>query len=291
MYDLNIKEFLTNKYFNVDADNSRNINYLSDLLFDCEENIKKQFLLTIKCDDKIDYMKEFLFDDIFIQLIDTEYIDKNLFFQHVINFLDNCFYEFLNVRISDNLIIDEDYYSPEEVFVYVYYYLYKKFIIDQTFIVWVMYNSFSYLTSKQIENVEKVLNKSIEKFHNKALSKKYKLKSTNYILDLNEIFSNNEDVYKVIMDTDIFLKYGNIKKNVDLEDLILDDVNSEISAFEDTELFYSGYEQRIYNLFYKNLSKYNIRDIFMHLLKYDESLAILINQIEVYAIQKSFEVS
>lgn len=287
MYDLNIKEFLTNKYFNIDADDSRNVNYLSDLLFDCEENIKKQFLLTIKCDDKIDYLKEFIFDDVFVQLIDSEYIDKNMFFQTVINFLDNCFYDFLNVRISDNIIINTNDYSPEQIFVHIYYALYKKVILDQSFITELIYNSFSYLNSKQIENVEHVLNKSIQKFHNKAISKKYKLKSTNYILDLNEIFSNNEDIYKIIMETDIFLKYGSIMKQKDLEDILSEDIT--ISDLDSNNIEYYN-NDILYNLFYKNLSKYNIRDIFMHLLKYDESLAILINQVEVLALQRSFEV-
>lgn len=239
------------------------LNSLIDMLF----NISYQLSSTFTKSDREDYLKNFFSDPIVMQFIHSDYVETSLFIEWLSNELNNKFIEFLGVDVKAKDIIYQDLTLNEKI-ANIYYETYLKIGLNQSFIVKILYNIFSYLTPKQVENIENILGKKIEKKDSKSISKKFKLKSNNYVMDLREIIIDSKTMKEIILNTNLFDKH--------LQNTIY--YNDDIK------------KQYLYEIFIRNASKYEIASLFENLFKFKENIDICINNIEVYAISNNFEV-
>lgn len=279
MFDLNINEFLINKE-NADAEIESRINYVNDLLFEIESNIRKQFLLTMKSNDKIDHIRELISDEVLAGLANDGLIDEDAFTKALEDFIYACFKTYINIDDYYLRNLSADY--SEKIW---WYYLYYFTILSQDALCNLIYSRFYELNSKQIAEIENVIGRKIEKFHNKALSKKFNLKSTNYVLDLNNIFKTRDDLINVILKTNIFIKNTeNVAESSLFKNLLEED---EFELF-DYNFDTNDYKVDIFKEF-KYFSKDVLAEFVSHIVRDDECLGNLVNMVEVLAITNKFE--
>lgn len=239
------------------------INTLTDFLF----SISNQLNSTFSCPDPEDYIKSFLSDDVIKDFLNSDYIDEFKFFEWLNNELNDRIFEFLGIDVKSKEIVFSDL-NPKEKFTKVYYSIYLNVGANQHFIVDTLYKTFSYLTSKQLEILEKALNRNISKKHSKLISKKFKLKNTNYVMDLSEILTSKEDLKNIIQNTNFFDKH----------------LTNSVYYKDDIP------KQYLYEILIRNSSKDEICLFFDNIFKFDDNLPICINNIEVHAININFDV-
>lgn len=240
------------------------VNSLTDMLF----NISYQLSSSFSKSDREDYLKNFFTDPIINQFIHSEFIDNSLFVEWLINELNNKFFEFFGIDIKSKELVYQEL-SKNEIIANIYYESYLKIGLNQSFIIKILYNIFSYLTTKQVENIENILSKKIEKRESKSISKKFKIKSNNYVMDLREIIKDAKTMKELILNTNLFDKH--------LQNTIY--YNDEIK------------KDYLYEIFIRNSSKYEIATLFENLFKFEENIDICINNVEVYAISRNFELN
>ena len=251
---------------NITADYSVIQSAFLDNLYDSLNGLRKQFNLTFQNYDMEDYVKSFFLDENNKTFISSDFIDENQFYHTLIDTFEEYFNIFLGISLKDKENDIDGSLSVIDKFNKIYYNSYLNLVLTQRFIEQIFYLSFSNLTSKQISQIESLLNKKIDRTETKKISKKYKLKSNNYIMDLQSILSNKEAVVNIIKNTSIFDK----------------NLFNMIYYKEDIPKNY------VYELIIRLSSKYDLESLFKNLLKNDENVNILINRIEVYAINKNF---
>lgn len=251
---------------NITADYSVIQSAFLDNLYDSLNGLRKQFNLTFQNYDMEDYVKSFFLDENNKIFISSDFIDENQFYHTLIDTFEEYFNIFLGISLKDKENDIDGSLSVIDKFNKIYYNSYLNLVLTQRFIEQIFYLSFSNLTSKQISQIESLLNKKIDRTETKKISKKYKLKSNNYIMDLQSILSNKEAVVNIIKNTSIFDK----------------NLFNMIYYKEDIPKNY------VYELIIRLSSKYDLESLFKNLLKNDENVNILINRIEVYAINKNF---
>lgn len=237
-----------------------------DNLYDSLNGLRKQFNLTFQNYDMEDYVKSFFLDENNKIFISSEFIDENQFYHTLIDTFEEYFNIFLGISLKDKEDDIDGSLSVIDKFNKIYYNSYLNLVLTQRFIEQIFYLSFSNLTSRQISQIESLLNKKIDRTETKKISKKYKLKSNNYIMDLQSILINKESVVDIIKNTSIFDK----------------NLFNMIYYKEDMPKNY------VYELIIRLSSKYDLESLFKNLLKNDENLNILINRVEVYAMNKNF---
>lgn len=237
-----------------------------DNLYDSLNGLRKQFNLTFQNYDMEDYVKSFFLDENNKIFISSDFIDENQFYHTLIDTFEEYFNIFLGISLKDKENDIDGSLSVIEKFNKIYYNSYLNLVLTQRFIEQIFYLSFSNLTSRQISQIESLLNKKIDRTETKKISKKYKLKSNNYIMDLQSILINKESVVDIIKNTSIFDK----------------NLFNMIYYKEDMPKNY------VYELIIRLSSKYDLESLFKNLLKNDENLNILINRVEVYAMNKNF---
>lgn len=239
------------------------INKLTDSLF----SISNQFNSTFSNSDPEDYIKSFLDDDVVKDFLNSNFIDEFKFFDWLNEEISERIFEFFGIDLKNKELIFSDL-NPKEKFIKVYYNIYINIAVKQQFIVDIFYKIFSYITGKQLEVLEKAIGKTINKTHSKLISKKFKLKSTNYVMDLSEILDKKENIKSIIYRTNLFDKH--------LQNAIYFKDNMQ--------------KQYIYEIFIRNSSKDEMALFFDNIFKFDDNLPICINNIEVYAINNNFDV-
>lgn len=237
-----------------------------DNLYDSLNGLRKQFNLTFQNYDMEDYVKSFFLDENNKIFISSDFIDENQFYHTLIDTFEEYFNIFLGISLKDKEDDIDGSLSVIDKFNKIYYNSYLNLVLTQRFIEQIFYLSFSNLTSRQISQIESLLNKKIDRTETKKISKRYKLKSNNYIMDLQSILINKESVVDIIKNTSIFDK----------------NLFNMIYYKEDMPKNY------IYELIIRLSSKYDLESLFKNLLKNDENLNILINRVEVYAMNKNF---
>lgn len=237
-----------------------------DNLYDSLNGLRKQFNLTFQNYDMEDYVKSFFLDENNKIFISSDFIDENQFYHTLIDTFEEYFNIFLGISLKDKENDIDGSLSVIDKFNKIYYNSYLNLVLTQRFIEQIFYLSFSNLTSRQISQIESLLNKKIDRTETKKISKRYKLKSNNYIMDLQSILINKESVVDIIKNTSIFDK----------------NLFNMIYYKEDMPKNY------IYELIIRLSSKYDLESLFKNLLKNDENLNILINRVEVYAMNKNF---
>lgn len=239
------------------------VNKLTDSLF----SISNQFNSTFSNSDPEDYIKSFLNDDVVKDFLNSDFIDEFKFFEWLNNEINERIFEFLGIDLKSKELIFTDL-NPKEKFIKVYYNIYLNVAVKQQFIVDTFYKIFSYITAKQLEMLEKAIGKSITKNHSKLISKKFKLKSTNYVMDLSEILKDKESIKNIIYNTNLFDKH----------------LQNAVYYKDDMP------KQYIYEIFIRNSSRDEMVLFFENVFKFDDNLPICINNIEVYAITNNFEI-
>lgn len=237
-----------------------------DNLYDLLNGLRKQFNLTFQNYDMEDYVKSFFLDENNKIFISSDFIDENQFYHTLIDTFEEYFNIFLGISLKDKENDIDGSLSVIDKFNKIYYNSYLNLVLTQRFIEQIFYLSFSNLTSRQISQIESLLNKKIDRTETKKISKRYKLKSNNYIMDLQSILINKESVVDIIKNTSIFDK----------------NLFNMIYYKEDMPKNY------VYELIIRLSSKYDLESLFKNLLKNDENLNILINRVEVYAMNKNF---
>lgn len=237
-----------------------------DNLYDSLNGLRKQFNLTFQNYDMEDYVKSFFLDENNKIFISSDFIDENQFYHTLIDTFEEYFNIFLGISLKDKENDIDGSLSVIDKFNKIYYNSYLNLVLTQRFIEQIFYLSFSNLTSRQISQIESLLNKKIDRTETKKISKRYKLKSNNYIMDLQSILINKESVVDIIKNTSIFDK----------------NLFNMIYYKEDMPKNY------VYELIIRLSSKYDLESLFKNLLKNDENLNILINRVEVYAMNKNF---
>ena len=237
-----------------------------DNLYDSLNGLRKQFNLTFQNYDMEDYVKSFFLDENNKIFISSDFIDENQFYHTLIDTFEEYFNIFLGISLKDKENDIDGSLSVIEKFNKIYYNSYLNLVLTQRFIEQIFYLSFSNLTSRQISQIESLLNKKLDRTETKKISKRYKLKSNNYIMDLQSILINKESVVDIIKNTSIFDK----------------NLFNMIYYKEDMPKNY------VYELIIRLSSKYDLESLFKNLLKNDENLNILINRVEVYAMNKNF---
>lgn len=233
--------------------------------FDTLDSIRRQFVLTFQNYDKTNYINEFLSDEDNKEFLNSEYIDYNLFFK----IFEEELYKYFNNILGFDLLSKSIAFSeckPEITSFVILYNSYKSIVLNQSFIIEIIYKLFSSLSTKQIENIEKLLNKKIQKTTPKSVLKKFKIKSNNYILDIKNVTSNKNELSTIILNTNLFGKH----------------LQNTIYENETTQINY------LFECFIRLSSKYEIDNLFKYLLKNDVNFDILINKVEVYAFEQKF---
>lgn len=262
-----INDCLTEEIAISDAIDLQHINSLDELLCDCLSGIEKQFSLTIRSTDKEDYIKTLLHCDSIKYLTERNILSYNKFIQKLKLELNSYFEKFFGInfssKVDDLLLTNSDFF-----FANIYYRAYRDIILTQSFLVFILHKIFSNIPSKLIQDIESTLNIKITKFNNKNLSKKFKIKSTNYILDMSNIIKNVDDLSKLILNTTLFSKhlYKSLYGTVDIVVM----------------------RNYLYEIFFSNASLYEVDSLFRTILKLDNSVGILLNMVEVYALEKEF---
>lgn len=252
---------------NMDVSDSIRKSHFVDTLTDSLFSISNQLNTTFSKTDHTDYIKSFLSDESNREFLSSEFIDENKFLDSFIRELNERVFEFLGIDISSKKIIFQDFPS-KDIIKKIYYASYLNVVLKQDLIIKVLYTIFSYITSKQLEQIENVLGRKIEKKYSKLISKKYKLRNTNYIMDLNEIITCKEDISKIILNTNLFEKH----------------LQNGIYYTDSMPIDYT------YEIFFRQASRDEIDTLFRNLFKYDENLSNCINNIEVYAINRNFDI-
>lgn len=240
-------------------------NYFENKLFDSLNYIKKQFASSFSNYDKENYIIELFKDDMCKKFLDSGFIDLNLFMKFLCEFINDNFKNFygLDLSLKEDLFPE---FNETSLFYSFYFPSYKNIILTQDDIVKWLYNVFVFLTPKQVSNIEEAIGSKIEK-SNKDISKKIKIKSTNYIMELRNILNKKENIEKIINKTQLF---GRHLQNAIYYD---DDMPKDI----------------VYEIFIRNASKPEIVSLMTNLFKIDENIDICLNRIEVYGLTNDFK--
>lgn len=253
---------------NMDMVDQVNKSHFYNTLTECLFNVSQQLNSTFSTLDKSDHIKDFFNDDVNKEIMTSDFFDMNIFKEFLIIELNKLYIEFLGVDVLNKKYVFDNF-DLDEQFSKVFYAMYLSVAVKQSLIVKVLYNIFSNLNSNQIHKLENILGRSIEKEHisNKE-AKKLNLRSTNYILDLNSIIKTNEDLSKIILNTNLF------RKHLDNTMYYSDEIPTNYT----------------YEVLFKEASDYEIEMLFNSLFKSEDNIQICINNIQVYGIQHSFEI-